>query len=95
VYAIQGIATINFIQHKKGSRKGWRVALPLLLSLLMPNALMFLGLIEQVTNLRMLRPLPNMEDMPDMPEGFPFMRRPKDDANDENDTEDEDDNDLI
>ena len=76
VYSIQGIATLNFIQHKKGTRRGWRVALPIILSMLMPNALMFLGLIDQVMNIRMLRP------MPEMPEGFDQDEDDEDDNND-------------
>lgn len=86
VYGIQGMATLNFIQHKKGTRRGWRIALPIILTLLLPNALLFLGIIDQVTNLRALRP------MPEMPEGFPFPGREDEETNDD---DDDDDNQLI
>ena len=56
VFSIQGLAAMNFVQHKKGTKYAWRVALPLVLTLLLPNTLMFLGIIDQVTNMRGLRP---------------------------------------
>ena len=62
VFSIQGLATMNFVQHKKGTKYAWRVALPLILTLLLPNTLMFLGIIDQVTNMRRLRPMRRSPD---------------------------------
>ena len=56
VFAIQGLATLNFVQHKRGTSYPWRVALPIILTLMLPNTLTFLGIMDQMTNMRMLRP---------------------------------------
>ena len=69
VFSIQGLATLNFVQQKKGSRYQWRVALPVVLTLAFPNTLTILGLMDQLTNMRMLRP---MRRPPDDENGYPF-----------------------
>jgi len=54
VFTLQGIAFINFLQKAKGAKKGWRIALPILLYML--SALPILGVLDQITNIRGLRP---------------------------------------
>lgn len=56
-FTVQGLATLNFVQHKRGTGYSWRVGLPIVLTFLLPNTLLFLGLMDQVTNMRALRPL--------------------------------------
>ena len=56
VFSIQGLATLNFVQHKRGTNYPWRVALPIILTLMLPNTLTFLGMMDQMTNMRNLRP---------------------------------------
>lgn len=57
-FGLQGLATINFSQKKRASRKGWRVAVIVLACLLRPVqiAMIFVGVAEQFSNLRGLRP---------------------------------------
>ncbi|MBR6525950.1 MAG: hypothetical protein IKT57_08250 [Clostridia bacterium] len=69
VFSIQGLATLNFVQQKKGSRYQWRVGLPIVLTLAFPNTLIILGLLDQLTNMRMLRPL---RRPPDDENHYPF-----------------------
>ncbi len=56
VYALQGVAFVNFVQHKRGSKFGWRIAAPILLFLLVHQALVVLGVFDQVSGARGLRP---------------------------------------
>ncbi len=56
VYALQGIAFVNFIQHKRDSKFGWRIAAPILLFLLVNQALVILGVVDQISGARGLRP---------------------------------------
>lgn len=56
VYAVQGIAFVNFLQHKRDSKFAWRVTAPILLFLLVPQALVILGVIDQFSGARGLRP---------------------------------------
>ena len=58
VYTVQGLSTLNFLQRKRGTRRGWRIAAPVLMMCFLPTATLILGLADQVLNLRMLRPLP-------------------------------------
>ena len=53
LFTIQGICMINFLQKAKGSRKAWRIILPLLLYLV--SLLSIVGIFDQLTNLRGLR----------------------------------------
>jgi len=53
VYVIQGLALINFMQKAKGTKRIWRVIIPgLLLGL---SVLPFVGIFDQITNIRGLR----------------------------------------
>jgi len=70
VFSIQGVATLNFVQHRRGTSYPWRVALPIVLTLFLPNTLTFLGIMDQMTNMRQLRPP---------------VRRPDDDTDPRND----------
>lgn len=56
VYAVQGVAFVNFVQHKRDSKRGWRIAAPLLLFLLARQALVILGVVDQISGARGLRP---------------------------------------
>ncbi|MBQ4074748.1 MAG: DUF2232 domain-containing protein [Clostridia bacterium] len=53
LFTIQGISMINFLQKAKGSKKAWRIILPLLLY--MVSLLSIVGIFDQITNLRGLR----------------------------------------
>lgn len=53
LFSIQGAATVNFLQRAKGTRRGWRVALPILLMLL--SLLTLIGIFDQMNNIRGLR----------------------------------------
>ena len=57
-FAVQGLATLNAAQKKRGTGKGWRVALivaSLTLSF-MQTALLVVGVMDQISNARGLRP---------------------------------------
>lgn len=64
-YGLQGLAAIHYNQKKRGTSKFWRVALivaSLALSF-MQYVLIFMGIIDQITNMRGLRPqLPPREN---------------------------------
>lgn len=53
LFTIQGFAFINFMQKAKGSKKAWRVILPLILFL--TSILSMVGIFDQIINLRGLR----------------------------------------
>ena len=57
-FAVQGLATLNDAQHRRGTSRGWRSAV-VVLSLLfrfMQIALIFIGVMDQIKNTRGLRP---------------------------------------
>lgn len=53
IFTIQGLAFINFMQKAKGSKKAWRIILPLILYIF--SALSLMGIFDQMINLRGLR----------------------------------------
>ena len=53
LYTIQGLAIINFMQKAKGTKRIWRVIVPALLLGL--SVLSFVGIFDQITNIRGLR----------------------------------------
>ena len=53
VFSIQGAATVNYLQRMRGARRGWRVALPIVLLLL--SLLTLVGIFDQLNNFRGLR----------------------------------------
>ena len=62
VFTIQGAALVNYMQKARGRKRFWRVAVPLALMLL--SVLMFLGVMDQISNIRRLRkPREPKEDM--------------------------------
>lgn len=61
LFAIQGAATMNFVQKLKGVKRFWRVAVPILLWAF--SLLKIIGILDQVMNIRGLRrPPEEMED---------------------------------
>ncbi len=56
VYSVQGVALINYLQVARGSRKGWRIAVPLLVCAIAPRALYIVGVFDQLLDPRHLRP---------------------------------------
>ena len=60
VFTIQGAALVNFMQKARGVKRVWRVLVPSLLMLL--SVLMFLGVFDQVTNIRGLRKPPEPKE---------------------------------
>ena len=62
IFIIQGAATVNFMQKARGTRRGWRVALPIILFLF--SLLMLVGIFDQMSNIRGLRkPRESKEDI--------------------------------
>ena len=60
LYVIQGLALINFMQKAKGVKRIWRIIVPgLLLGL---SILPFVGIFDQITNIRGLRKLPQPKE---------------------------------
>ena len=60
IFTIQGLAVINFLQKKRGSKRFWRVLIPLLLS---GTAIpMIAGLFDQINNFRGLRKPPEPKE---------------------------------
>ena len=57
-FAVQGLAAINFNQHQRGTRKGWRVAaiIAAMTVSLFQSVLMIIGVVDQINNARGLRP---------------------------------------
>ena len=57
-FAVQGLAAVNFSQHRKGTRKGWRVAaiIAAMTISLFQSVLMVIGVLDQINNVRGLRP---------------------------------------
>ena len=53
VFSVQGAALINFIQHTRGTKRFWRILVPLLL--LSTSLLLIAGVFDQITNVRGLR----------------------------------------
>ncbi len=53
VFAVQGAALVNFIQRHRNSSRAWRVILPLLLMAF--SVLTFVGIFDQIVNIRGLR----------------------------------------
>lgn len=53
VFQIQGAALINFMQKAKGSRRLWRVLVPIVLMLF--SLLSYIGIFDQIVNIRGLR----------------------------------------
>lgn len=61
VFTVQGAALLNFMQKTKGTARIWRVVLPALL--LMLSLLSYLGIFDQIVNIRGLRkPSESKED---------------------------------
>ena len=60
VFMIQGAAFINFIQKRRGSRRFWRVLVPLLL--MTTPFLTFIGIFDQMNNARGLRKPPEPKE---------------------------------
>ncbi len=60
IFTVQGLAVVNFLQKKRGSRRFWRVLVPLLLS---GTAIpMIAGLFDQINNFRGLRKPPEPKE---------------------------------
>ena len=57
-YGVQGLAAMNASQHKRGTSRGWRVAVVIMALVLrfMQVALIVVGVADQITNARGLRP---------------------------------------
>ena len=57
-FGVQGLAAINFAQHKRGTGRGWRTAVVVagLLLRFMQTALIVVGVVDQFSNARGLRP---------------------------------------
>ena len=53
VFTIQGLALVNFMQKARGTRRFWRIALPIVLLLF--SVLSLLGILDQIVNIRGLR----------------------------------------
>ena len=53
IFTLQGVAMINFMQKMKGTRLGWRIAIPLILY--MTSLLSIVGIFDQLNNFRGLR----------------------------------------
>lgn len=53
IFSIQGAATVNFLQRARGTRRGWRVALPIILMVF--SLLTLIGIFDQMNNIRGLR----------------------------------------
>lgn len=64
-YTFQGIAVINDIQHKRGTGRGWRIALPVLLMMFLPMVLILAGIMDQARDPRGLRRRPGEEENAD------------------------------
>ena len=60
IFTIQGAAAINYLQKSRGSRRFWRVAVPLLL--MMTQILVFVGIFDQISNFRGLRKPPEPKE---------------------------------
>ena len=60
VWAIQGAALINYTQHLRGTRRFWRILIPLLL--LSTSLLLIVGVFDQITNARGLRKPPEPKE---------------------------------
>lgn len=60
VFMIQGAAFINFMQKRRGTKRFWRVLVPLLLML--TPFLMFIGIFDQMKNARGLRKPPEPKE---------------------------------
>lgn len=60
IFTVQGLAVVNFLQKKRGTRRFWRVLVPLLLS---GTAIpMIAGLFDQINNFRGLRKPPEPKE---------------------------------
>lgn len=57
-FAVQGLAALNFSQHRRGTAKGWRVAVicAAMAVSLFQSILMVMGVFDQINNARGLRP---------------------------------------
>ena len=60
VFTIQGAAAVNFLQRARGTRRFWRVAVPLLL--MMTRIPLFVGIFDQLSNFRGLRRPPETKE---------------------------------
>ena len=60
LFLIQGAATLNFIQKRRGTRRVWRVVVPVLLSA--TPVLMLIGIFDQMNNARGLRKPPEPKE---------------------------------
>ncbi len=60
VFTIQGAATVNFVQKARGSRRLWRVVVPVLLHLV--SLLTIIGIFDQISNFRRLRKPPEPKE---------------------------------
>ncbi len=60
VFVIQGAAFINFMQKQRGTKRFWRVLVPLLL--MTTPFLMFIGIFDQLNNVRGLRKPPEPKE---------------------------------
>ena len=60
IFMIQGAAAINFLQKSRGTRRFWRVVVPILL--MMIRALVIIGIFDQISNFRGLRKPPEPKE---------------------------------
>ncbi len=60
VFSIQGLAAVNFLQKKRGSRRFWRVLVPLLL--MTTGIPVVIGVFDQINNFRGLRKPPEPKE---------------------------------
>lgn len=60
VFAVQGAALMNHMQKTKGTKRFWRVAVPILLLVL--GILPYLGIFDQIVNIRGLRVPPESKE---------------------------------
>lgn len=60
VFTVQGMALLNFMQKSKGTKRFWRVLVPVLLMAF--GILIYLGIFDQLINIRGLRKPPEMKE---------------------------------
>ena len=60
IFMIQGAAAINFLQKSRGTRRIWRVVVPILL--MMIRVLVIIGIFDQISNFRGLRKPPEPKE---------------------------------
>ena len=60
VFTIQGAAALNFLQKSRGTKRFWRILIPVIL--MMTQILVFVGIFDQISNFRRLRKPPEPKE---------------------------------